>query len=135
MTDVINAVQIGKIGEHIACAIIEQIGYRANIVNQTGFDLVFFDDNNLSWRVEVKSCSTKEKTQPRWMFMTSKGSGAKKLLSEDDCDIVALVAIDERRVCFRHVRQLKNKRTRLYQKDFDEPEAVQLRKAMDRSRR
>jgi len=135
LTEVINAVQIGKIGEHIACAIIEQIGYRANIVNQTGFDLVFFDDNNLSWRVEVKSCSTRERTQPRWMFMTSKGSGAKKLLSEDDCDIVALVAIDERRVCFRHVRQLKNKRTRLYQKDFDEPEAVQLRKAMDRSRR
>lgn len=130
-----NAVQIGKIGEHITAAVIEQIGYRTNIVNQTGFDIIFFDDNGLAWRVEVKSASSKIANRPAWVFMTSKGSGAKKLLSESDCDIVALVALDIRKVAFRHVRQLKSKRSRITVNEFDEPEAIQLKKCMDRARR
>jgi len=126
-TTVRNAVQIGKSGEFLVCSVLELLGHQTAICNGQGFDLLMFDDGE-TYRVEVKSC--KSKSNQRYKFMTATGSASKKLLSPDDCDIVALVALDEKMIVFRDVMQIKHKKTTVSIEQFDQPEAGQLRKAI-----
>jgi len=127
-TTVPNAVQIGKAGEFLVCSVLELLGHQTAICNGQGFDLLMFDDDGETYRVEVKSARTKQ--SQRYKFATATGSASKKLLSPDDCDIVALVALDEKMVIFRDVMQVKHKRTTVGISEFDQPEAGQLRKAI-----
>lgn len=127
-TTVRNAVQIGKAGEFLVCSVLELLGHQTAICNGQGFDLLMFDDDGETYRVEVKSARTKH--SQRYKFATATGSASKKLLSPDDCDIVALVALDEKMVIFRDVMQVKHKRTTVGISEFDQPEAGQLRKAI-----
>ena len=127
-TTVRNAVQIGKSGEFLVCSALELMGHQTAICNGQGFDLLMFDDDGATYRVEVKSARTKQSN--RYKFATSTGSASKKLLSPDDCDIVALVALDEKMICFKDVMQIKHKRTTVSIDQFDQPEAGQLRKAI-----
>lgn len=127
-TTVRNAVQIGKAGEFLVCSVLELLGHQTAICNGQGFDLLMFDDDGETYRVEVKSARTK--TNQRYKFATATGSASKKLLSPDDCDIVALVALDEKMVIFKDVMQIKHKRTTVGISEFDQPEAGQLRKAI-----
>lgn len=129
-TTVRNAVQIGKSGEFLVCSVLELLGHQTAICNGQGFDLLMFeaDGGSETFRVEVKSC--KSKSNQRYKFMTATGSGSKKLLSPDDCDIVALVALDEKMIVFRDVMQIKHKKTTVSIEQFDQPEAGQLRKAI-----
>ena len=127
-TTVRNAVQIGKAGEFLVCSVLELLGHQTAICNGQGFDLLMFDDDGETYRVEVKSARTKQ--SQRYKFATATGSASKKLLSPDDCDIVALVALDEKMVIFRDVMQVKHKRTTVGISEFDQPEEGQLRKAI-----
>ena len=127
-TTVRNAVQIGKSGEFLVCSALELMGHQTAICNGQGFDLLMFDDDGETYRVEVKSARTKQSN--RYKFATATGSASKKLLSPDDCDIVALVALDEKMICFKDVMQIKHKRTTVSIDQFDQPEAGQLRKAI-----
>ena len=127
-TTVRNAAQIGKSGEFLVCSALELMGHQTAICNGQGFDLLMFDDDGETYRVEVKSC--KSKSNQRYKFMTATGSASKKLLSPDDCDLVALVALDEKMIVFRDVMQIKHKRTTVSIEQFDQPEAGQLRKAI-----
>jgi len=126
-TTVRNAVQIGKAGEFLVCSALELMGHQTAICNGQGFDLLMFDEGE-TYRVEVKAARTK--VNQRYKFATATGSGSKKLLSPDACDIVALVALDERMIVFRDVMQIKHKRTTVSIGDFDQPEAGQIRKAI-----
>lgn len=126
-TTVRNAVQIGKSGEFLVCSALELMGHQTAICNGQGFDLLMFDGAD-TYRVEVKSARTKQSN--RYKFATATGSASKKLLSPDDCDIVALVALDEKMICFKDVMQIKHKRTTVSIDQFDQPEAGQLRKAI-----
>ena len=127
-TTVRNAVQIGKAGEFLVCSALELMGHQTAICNGQGFDLLMFDDDGETYRIEVKSARTK--VNQRYKFATATGSASKKLLSPDDCDIVALVALDEKMIVFRDVMQIKHKRTTVSINEFDQPEAGQLRKAI-----
>lgn len=128
-TTVRNAVQIGKAGEFLVCSVLELLGHQTAICNGQGFDLLMFEDGTGdSYRIEVKSARTKQ--SQRYKFATATGSASKKLLSPDDCDIVALVALDEKMIIFRDVMQVKHKRTTVNIQEFDQPEAGQLRKAI-----
>jgi len=123
-----NAVQIGKAGEFLVCSALELMGHQTAICNGQGFDLLMFDDDGETYRVEVKSA--KSKVGNRYKFATATGSGSKKLLSPDDADIVALVALDERMILFRDVVQINRKRTTVSFDEFAQPEAGQIRKAI-----
>jgi hypothetical protein len=128
-TTVRNAVQIGKSGEFLVCSALELMGHQTAICNGQGFDVLMFEDGTGdSYRIEVKSARTK--VNQRYKFATATGSASKKLLSPDDCDIVALVALDEKMICFRDVMQIKHKRTTVSIAEFDQPEAGQVRKAI-----
>ena len=126
-TTVRNAVQIGKSGEFLVCSALELMGHQTAICNGQGFDLLMFDGAD-TYRIEVKSARTKQSN--RYKFATSTGSASKKLLSADACDIVALVALDEKMIIFRDVMQIRQKNTTVNIHDFDQPEAGQLRKAI-----
>lgn len=127
-TTVRNAVQIGKAGEFLVCSALELMGHQTAICNGQGFDLLMFDDDGETYRVEVKSAKTKQ--NQRYKFITSTGSSSKKLLSPDNCDIVALVALDEKMIVFKDVMQIKHKHTTVSISEFDQPEAGQVRKAI-----
>lgn len=122
-----DALRIGRIGELITAASIEQAGYAAAQVPHEGFDIVCFD-NEKSYRIEVKSASRPIDTSYR--FMTSRGSKSKKLLSSDHCDIVAFCAIDQRRVAYRPVTKITLKKTRVKPQEFEESEMLSLMRAM-----
>jgi Holliday junction resolvase-like predicted endonuclease len=129
-----NAVQIGRIGELIAQAVLEENGYKTARVNHVGFDLLMFDDDGLPIKVEVKSSS--RAYEKSYKFATASGSKNKKLLSPNDCDIVIMVALDLRRVVVRDVMELKHKRTSLGTCHFLDSgsEATQIRKAVQKYR-
>jgi len=120
-----NAVQIGKAGEFLVCSALELMGHQTAICNGQGFDVLMFGDDGEAYRVEVKSA--KSKVGNRYKFITSTGSSSKKLLSPDDCDIVALVALDEKMIVFKDI---KHKHTTVSFDEFAQPEAGQLRKAI-----
>jgi predicted RecB family endonuclease len=135
-TTVRNAVQLGRIGELIAEAVFEEAGYKCCRVNHEGFDLIVFDDDGESFRVEVKSASTGEGVNNiRYKFMTSKGSKSKRIVDLSDADLICLVALPLRRCVIRCVTTLEHKRTSLRAEDFDESEAAQIRKALTKVRK
>lgn len=128
-----NAVQIGRVGELLAQAFFEENCKTAR-VNHEGFDLLIFDDDGEPLRVEVKAAS--QSYAKSYKFSTATGSGAKKLLSPDQCDIVAMVAIDLRRMVVKDVTELKHKRTSVAVSRFlDVPEATQIRQAVAKARK
>ena len=131
-----NATQRGRIGELIAEAVFEEAGYKCCRVNHEGFDLIIFDDDGQSFRVEVKSASTSEGVNNiRYKFMTSKGSKSKRLVDSNDTDLICLVALPLRRCVIRCVTTVEKKRTSLRAEDFDESEAAQIRKALAKVRK
>lgn len=131
-----NAVQLGRVGELIAEAVFEENGVKCCRVNHEGFDLLIFDDNGESYRVEVKSASTSQGAGgTRYKFMTSTGSKSKRIINSDDTDLVCFVALPLRRCVIRCVTTVEVKRTTLRATEFDEPEAVQIRKALDKVRK
>lgn len=135
-TTVRNAVQLGRIGELIAEAVFEEAGYKCCRVNHEGFDLIIFDDDGQSFRVEVKSASSSaEGRGHRYKFMTSKGSKSKRVINTDDTDLVCFVALPLRRCVIRCVTTVELKRTTLRAEDFDESEAAQIRKALTKVRK
>lgn len=90
-----NAVQLGRVGELIAMAAFEMAGMKVVLVNQQGFDILAFDEDGASYRVEVKSSSHFFGVEElKYKFMTSAGAKSKKSLNPDDADIICCVALD-----------------------------------------
>lgn len=98
-----DALQIGRIGEYLAAAVLEQLGFDVNIVAGKRYDLLVTAEENI-YRVQVKSTrrdnSTNRARKPSYEFRTSHGSTGKKLYAKGEMDIFALVAIDIRKVLF-----------------------------------
>lgn len=98
-----DALQIGRIGEYLAAAVLEQMGFDVHIVAGKKYDLLVTAKEKL-YRVQVKSTrrdnSTNRARNPSYEFRTSHGSTGKKLYAKGEMDIFALVAIDIRKVLF-----------------------------------
>ena len=62
-------------------------------------------------RIQVKSSNSYKNDKNGYQWQTNKG-GKKERLNIDDCDIVALVALDIRRIFYMHVSQLIRNRTK-----------------------
>jgi hypothetical protein len=131
-----RAVTLGRAGELIAESVFEQNFYKTCRVNHEGFDLLIFDDEGDSYRVEVKTASTSAgKAGHRYKFMTSKGSGAKASYTEKDTDLMVFVALDIRRIVVKCVTNVTRKRTTLRADEFDKCEATQIRQAIEEVRK
>lgn len=131
-----RACQLGRIGELIAEAVFEENYFQCCRVNHTGFDLLIFDDDGESYRVEVKSSTgSTGKSNPRYKFMTSKGSKSKKLYTTADTDMIAFVALDIRRVVVKCVTNVIHKRTTIEGSEFEKSEALQISRAIAKVRK
>lgn len=110
------ALELGKAAEHLVCADLLLKGYRAFLSDQgLPYDLLVDIDNHLI-RIQVKStCFAKNVNakgrNPRIAYNFSirrRGKNGKGSLTEKDCDIVALVALDTRTIAYfpvEHVGQ------------------------------
>jgi len=131
-----RAVTLGRAGELIAESVFEQNFYKTCRVNHEGFDLLIFDDEGESYRVEVKTSSTScDKAGHRYKFMTAKGSGSKYMYTEKDTDLMVFVALDIRRIVVKCVTNVIRKRTTLRADEFYECEATQIRQAIEEVRK
>ncbi len=114
------SVIVGQAGEHLAAAVLFQMGVQCAVCPTPGMDLVAFDDARV-WRIEVKTTS---KIYPSdkfcYAFNTSRGNSKKKRLNATTCDVLALCALPVRRVIFRNIKTITGKVTRLSSKKFIE---------------
>ncbi len=96
-------VDVGRVGEFIAAARIEMAGWRAVLAAADGVDLVAMRGDRVV-RVQVKATSLLIDAT-RYRFSTNRG-GDRRVLSLDDCDVVALVCTDIGRCIFRPVQDV-----------------------------
>lgn len=122
-----DAIRIGRVGELLCAASVEQAGFGAAHCQNEGFDIVAFAGET-SYRIEVKSAS--HPVDSSYRFMTCRGSKSKKLLSTEHCDIVAFVCLDQRKVTYRPVTKVTLKKTRVKPQEFEESEMLSLMRAM-----
>ncbi len=105
-----NALQIGRIGEYLAAAVLEQMGFDVIVISGKKYDLLVTAKEKI-YRVQVKATSrtniTNRAKSPSYEFKTSHGSTGKKLYAASELDIFALVAIDIRKVLFHSVKSIK----------------------------
>tara|TARA_R110000824_G_scaffold79759_7_gene200865 strand:- start:3611 stop:4069 length:459 start_codon:yes stop_codon:yes gene_type:complete len=103
------SVRVGRAGEYLAAAVLEQFGAQVAVVRGDSFDLAAWHNSKVL-RVEVKTCSRPSKYRPNnYHFTTSSGASPRRVI--DRCDIVAFVALDIRRVIFMPIAQVTAKTT------------------------
>ena len=119
-------VETGRIGEVICLLRLAKMGIQSEIVNLGTSDIISFAYDYI-WRVQVKGSNIKgnksasDARSPGYQFCVSKGLKPKRPLTQEDCDIVALVAIPQERVLFVPVTHFKETKTkRLKPLDFME---------------
>lgn len=111
-----NALEIGKAAEHIACADLILQGYRAYLSDQgLPYDVVVDLAGHLI-RVQIKStCFTRNINIQRplvpeklayFFEIRRRGKFGSKRLSNTDCDIVALVALDIKIVAYLPIKEI-----------------------------
>ena len=119
-------IEAGRIGEVICLLRLAKMGIQSEIVNLGTSDIISFA-YDYTWRIQVKSSQIKRNggnsDSPGYQFCVSKGLNPKKSLTEEDCDIVALVGIPQERVLFAPVSAFRDVKTkRLKAIDYLEPD-------------
>lgn len=102
------ALEIGRASEHLVVADLITQGFRAFLTDQGLPYDVIVDVNGLLRRVQVKAacfardanCKGRSKRICYNWFVRRQGKGGRKRLSDSTCDIIALVALDVRRVAY-----------------------------------
>jgi len=96
----------GTAGELFAAFELTMLGVQCDLVKQDGTDVVAIKgfDVPIAQRIEVKtSTHTNEnykKNGKQYSFTTSKGNNPKRPYTKEDCDILALVCLPERKIQF-----------------------------------
>ena len=96
----------GTAGELFAAFELTMLGIHCDLVKQDGTDIVAIKgfDAPVAQRIEVKtSTHTNEiykKNGKQYSFTTSKGNNPKRPYTKEDCDILALVCLPERKIQF-----------------------------------
>ncbi len=102
-----RALEIGKAAEHLVITDLILSGYRAFLAgNSLPYDVVF-DNNGKLLRVQVKSTTGPRPVPDRpgsghsyFFHVRRAGKGYKRLVGNDEFDILALVALDIRVVAY-----------------------------------
>lgn len=122
-----SEVKTGKVGEIITLLRLTQMNKQAEIVH-VGVSDILVVDGQRTWRVQVKAShlkgnkGVKDLKNYGYQFCVAKGGRSKVPLSYKDCDIVALVGIEQERVIFAPVEHFNSQKTiRKKPLDFDQP--------------
>ena len=98
----LSAGEKGRIGEFIAAASIESLGWKTSFAQMEAIDLLAFK-NNCFLRVQVKAARTNS-DRGRYGFMVH--NHARSQLDQSKVDIFAFVALDVRKTIFVSARNL-----------------------------
>ena len=106
-----RALEIGKAAEHLVCADLMLAGYRAFLTDAgTPYDVVV-DLGGRMLRVQVKATMRPRPVPQRrtsgmtYMFHVRRaGKGSKRLIGNDEFDVLALVALDIRQIAYVKMR-------------------------------
>ena len=102
----------GKIGEVICLYKLLQMHVDARVVEMGSYDLIADYEDRL-FRIQVKTSQLKRNKDARgYQYCITKGGGNKRSLSVYDCDIVALVAIEQENCVFYPVLEVANCKTK-----------------------
>lgn len=93
----LSAKHIGAAGEHLTCSVLFTFGWSPAIIDAEGMDIVAVR-NQETVRVQAKS-TLKNLDGYSYQWQVSKGY-PKRSLTNEDCDIVACVALDLRKIVF-----------------------------------
>ena len=113
---------VGNAGENLTVFELSMLGYAASTVKQDGVDIAVVGGEGLkvAQRVEVKTVLQRD-DMARYSFTICKGAD-KRCYTRKDCDIVALAAMDIRRVLFFPVESFTSvKALTLIKNDFHKP--------------
>ena len=91
----------GRIGEFIAAAVIEQMGWQTAFCQQQGVDLICWDQSTYL-RVQVKASTYHRERYGKLQWHFGMG-GKKRKPTPDDYDLAALVSVPQRRVWFKPI--------------------------------
>jgi len=105
-----SAKQIGAAGEYLACSIICGYGWSASLVDTEGYDIIAIRNGDIM-RVQVKTTRSAQRDGQGYQWQVCKGS-PKVTLTVKDCDAVALVALDVRKIAFFPVNEVEGQLTK-----------------------
>lgn len=105
----LSAKHIGTAGEHLACSVLFTFGWSPSIIDAEGMDIIAVRNQEIV-RVQVKSTLGKNDGYG-YQWQVNK-SLPKKPLTIDDCDVVACVALDIRKIAFFHIDEITKQLTR-----------------------
>lgn len=98
---------LGDVAEFLACAAIAEMGHKVHHVPSTGYDLIA-DVSGVLFRIQCKGLHRTIGKRSHVTCQVEHGTtvGAnmrrriRRAMNSDDCDVIAVVAIDRRRVVF-----------------------------------
>jgi hypothetical protein len=105
-----SAKSIGAAGEYLACSIICSYGWAASLVDAEGYDIIATRGRDIM-RVQAKTTRIVQRAGRGYQWQVCRG-GQKQALTIDDCDVVALVALDVRKLAFIAVGELNGQLTK-----------------------
>lgn len=105
----ISAKHIGAAGEHLTCSVLFAFGWSPAIIDAEGMDIIAVRNQEIV-RVQAKS-TLKRLDGYSYQWQVSKGL-PKRSLTKDDCDIVACVALDLRKIAFFQIDVISKQLTR-----------------------
>ena len=114
----------GTAGELFAAFELTMLGVQCDLVKQDGTDVVAIKgfDAPVAQRIEVKtSTHTNEnykKNGKQYSFTTSKGNNPKRPYTKEDCDILALVCLPERKIQFLPVGMCRGVTKKIHMDTF-----------------
>lgn len=116
-------VTTGRIGELLAAAIIEDLGWQTAMCQQSGVDLIIWKDA-LFYRCQVKS-STFRKDKPNGVQFNFGLGATKRLPNKLDYDLACLVSVEQRRAFFLPIFSINQTTMRRTRNFFNNPDLEQ----------
>ena len=113
----------GTAGELFAAFELTMLGVQCDLVKQDGTDVVAIKgfDVPVAQRIEVKTSThtnaNYKKNGKQYSFTTSKGN-PKRAYTKEDCDILALVCLPERKIQFLPVGMVRGITKRIHKDTF-----------------
>ena len=106
-----NQVQIGRVGEYLAAAIITELGWHATFVANAPYDLIATRQDQLL-RVQVKTTESAKLHGGSLSYQWSLGAGFEKRgVDPKEYEILCCVGLDARRAFFVSALQVEGKKT------------------------
>jgi len=106
-----NQVQIGRVGEYLAAAIITELGWHATFVANAPYDLLATRQDRLL-RVQVKTTEGAKLHKGSLSYQWSLGAGFEKRgVDPKEYEILCCVGLDARRAFFMSADQIAGRKT------------------------